>query len=143
MRFPPTAPQHIVTHSRRIGTAVLLGVFFFGACAGPPSSPPSSSPEAGTRVYHVQLQLTEDKARAEAILSRGLRWWKNQPASTRPPLVRGTQASDAVSIKWRAPFYRVRIGPFATEQQAETVLEEAHPAFPDAFVAPDRVEASS
>jgi hypothetical protein len=58
--------------------------------------------------------------------------------------VRGAQASDvAVSIKWRAPFYRVRIGPFATEQQAETVLEEAHSTFPDAFVAPDRVEASS
>lgn len=133
-----------MTHSCRIGTAVLLAILFFGACTGPTPSPPSSSSDAGTRVYHVQLQLTEDKARAEAILSRGLRWWKNQPASTRPPLAGGAQASDAaVSIKWRAPFYRVRIGPFATEQQAETVLEEAHSAFPDAFVAPDRIEASS
>jgi hypothetical protein len=95
-------------------------------------------------VYHVQLQLTEDKDQAEAILSQGLRWWNQQPASSRPSLVEDARSSDtAVSIKWQAPFYRVRIGPFATEQQAETVLKEARATFPDAFVAPERADAPS
>lgn len=116
------------------------------ACTGPAStrSPGSTTPEAGTRIYHVQLQLTDEKERAVEILGRGERWWEKQPASVRPPLVEGTQSSDTpVHIEWKAPFYRVRLGPFATEQQAERVLDAARSAFPDAFVAPDRIDPPS
>ena len=123
---------------------MLLGAVFLGGCSGPAPSADSSGTEPGSRGYYVQLQLTEDKDRAEAILSQGLRWWNQQPASSRPSLVEDARSSDtAVSIKWQAPFYRVRIGPFATEQQAETVLKEARPTFPDAFVAPERANAPS
>ena len=123
---------------------MLLGAVFLGGCSGPAPSADSSGTEPGSRRYYVQLQLTEDKDRAEAILSQGLRWWNQQPASSRPSLVENARSSDtAVSIKWQAPFYRVRIGPFATEQQAETVLKEARPTFPDAFVAPERADAPS
>ena len=133
-----------MTHPLRIVTAILLGAVFLGGCSGPAPSADSSGTEPGSRRYYVQLQLTEDKDRAEAILSQGLRWWNQQPASSRPSLVEDARSSDtAVSIKWQAPFYRVRIGPFATEQQAETVLEEAQSTFPDAFVAPERVDAPS
>jgi cell division septation protein DedD len=118
---------------------MLLGATLLGACSAPEPSPDPESAESGARVYHVQLQFTEDKDQAESIMSRGLRWWQNQPASSRPPLVQAAPSSDAaVSIKWRTPFYRVRIGPFATEQQAETVLRKAQSTFPDAFVAPSR-----
>lgn len=129
---------------------LVLGLLLSGnlllACTGPGStrSSVSTAPEAGTRIYHVQLQLTDEKERAVEILGRGERWWAKQPASVRPPLVEGTQSSDpAVHIEWKAPFYRVRLGPFATEQQAESVLDAARSAFPDAFVAPDRVDPSS
>ena len=123
---------------------MLLGAVFLGGCSGPAPSADSSGTEPGSRGYYVQLQFTEDKDRAEAILSQGLRWWNQQPASSRPSLVEDARSSDtAVSIKWQAPFYRVRIGPFATEQQAETVLEEARPTFSDAFVAPERTDAPS
>ena len=123
---------------------MLLGAVFLGGCSGPAPSADSSGTEPGSRGYYVQLQLTEDKDRAEAILSQGLRWWNQQPASSRPSLVEDARSSDtAVSIKWQAPFYRVRIGPFATEQQAETVLKEARATFPDAFVAPERADAPS
>ena len=123
---------------------MLLGAVFLGGCSGPAPSADSSGTEPGSRGYYVRLQLTEDKDRAEAILSQGLRWWNQQPASSRPSLVEDARSSDtAVSIKWQAPFYRVRIGPFATEQQAETVLKEARPTFPDAFVAPERADAPS
>jgi len=139
-----TSPCHdAVTLPLRIATGVLLGTALF-ACSGPsPSSSPVDSKSEGPpdRVYHVQLQLTEDKDQAEVILSRGLQWWNRQPSSSRPPLVQEASSSDAaVSIKWKAPLYRVRIGPFATEQQAQTVLEQAHSVFPEAFLAPGRVD---
>ena len=128
---------------RHIAT-VLFGAALLGGCSGSSPSADPSAPDAETRVYHVQLQLTEDKDQAEAILSRGLQWWSRQPSSSRPPLVQEASSSDgAVSIKWKAPLYRVRIGPFATEQQAQTVLQKAHSAFPEAFVAPDRVDAQA
>lgn len=129
--------------------SLVLGLLLSGglvlACTGPGStrSPGSTTPEAGTRIYHVQLQLTNEKDQAVEILGRGQRWWKEQPTPARPPLVQGTQwSSTAVHIEWKAPFYRVRLGPFATEQQAERVLDAARSAFPDAFVTPDRVDPS-
>lgn len=124
----------------------MLGTLFLGACSGPaPSSDTGKSEpkteESRSRVYHVQLQLTEKKDQAEAIMSRGLQWWENQPTASRPPLAQDAPSSGrAVSITWKAPLYRVRIGPFATEQQAQSVLEAARPTFPDAFVAPERVQ---
>ncbi|PSQ89040.1 MAG: SPOR domain-containing protein [Bacteroidetes bacterium QH_2_63_10] len=124
----------------------LLSGGFLLACTGPAStrSSESTTPDPGTRIYHVQLQLTDEKERAVEVLGQGQRWWRKQPASARPPLVRGTQSADtAVHIEWKAPFYRVRLGPFATEQQAERVLDAARSAFPDAFVVPDRVDPSS
>lgn len=131
--------QHMAPPPLRIVTGMLLGAMLIGACSGPGSVSDKTESEPPSRVYHVQLQLTEDKDRAAAILNRGLQWWNQQPASQRPPLVRGAQSSDSpVSIVWKAPFYRVRIGPFATEEQAERVLETARSAFPDAFVAPER-----
>ncbi|PSQ78623.1 MAG: SPOR domain-containing protein, partial [Bacteroidetes bacterium QH_6_63_17] len=48
-------------------------------------------------------------------------------------------SASAVTINWKPPFYRVRLGPFATRQQAEAVLQAARSVFPDAFVAPKRI----
>ncbi|MFB6097882.1 MAG: SPOR domain-containing protein [Salinibacter sp.] len=129
-----------------LATGVLLGGGLLLSCSVPlldQSSGPTA-PEPGTRIYLVQLQLTEDKGRAAAILSQGQRWWENIPSSNRPPLVPGIPSSTpAVTIEWKAPYYRVRLGPFATEKQAQRVLEAARSSFPDAFVVPDRVEDSS
>lgn len=138
MRIP--VPR-VVSPELHIVTGLLLGATLW-ACSGPAPSPDTTESESRTQVYYVQLQLTEDKDRAETILSRGLRWWKKQPASSRPPLVQEPRSSDVpVTIKWKTPFYRVRLGPFAKEQQAERVLDTALSAFPDAFVAPDQIEA--
>lgn len=128
--------------SHRIGSGLLLGALLLGACSGPGPASDTPSAEPGSRVYHVQLRLTEDKDRAVETLNQALRWWEQQPASERAPLVQTSQSSEPpVRIKWKAPLYRVRLGPFASEPQAETVLEAARSAFPDAFVAPDRLDA--
>jgi hypothetical protein len=115
---------------------LLVSALLFAACSGPASAP-DPAPSAN-RVYHVQLQLTEHKNRAVDVLGQGLQWWKQYPASARPPLARSESSAKAIAIAWKAPFYRVRLGPFATEQQAKTVLD----AFPDAFVAPHRTDSN-
>lgn len=129
---------------------VLVGVWVSGmllsACSGPAPESTGRSPEGApsTRVYHVQLRLTADKTRAAQTLGRAEQWWREQPPADSPPLTQGARSSRTpVTIAWKAPFYRVRLGPFATETQAEAVLDAARPTFPDAFVAPDRADAPS
>ena len=126
----------------RSALGLVLGGALLAACTGPaPDRGPDASPP-GARLYHVQLQLTDDKERAVEIQTRAQKWWKAQSPAERPPLVEGTKASArAVSIKWKVPYYRVRLGPFATEAQADSVLDAAQSAFPDAFVVPDRRDA--
>jgi hypothetical protein len=112
------------------------------ACSGlfPSSEAPPSEVGPGDRIYHVQLQLTDEKAQAVETQGRAQRWWQQSRADY-PPLLENTPSSDPpVTIAWQAPFYRVRLGPFATEAQADSVLAAAQPAFPDAFVAPDRIQ---
>lgn len=135
MSCPPALP-------RRAAGLLLLGSLLV-ACSGPPQKQSASSP-AASRVYHVQLQITENKDRAVEILDRGRQWWTNQPASQQPPLVERPDASPSpLDIEWKAPYYRVRLGPFASKSQAETVLDAARSAFPDAFVVPERVGAQT
>lgn len=110
-------------------------------CSGPrPASDEAEGEERG-RVYHVQLYMSDEKEEAAQALGRAERWWTNQPSSERPPLVQEAGTTGApIAIKWKAPFYRVRVGPFATRKEAEAVLGAAQSTFPDAFVAPDRPE---
>ena len=139
MALPNALPVRVLS----ILAGVCISGMVLGACSGPGSTGRSSEGEPGTRIYHVQLRLTEDKGRAAEALGRASRWWRERPPADRPPLVRGTSSSGRpVTITWKAPLYRVRLGPFATETQAEAVLDAARPAFPDAFVAPDRPEAA-
>lgn len=115
------------------------------ACSGlfPSSEAPTPEANPADRVYHVQLRLTDDKAQAVETQSRAQQWWAERSAADRPPLLDNAPSSDPpVAITWQAPFYRVRLGPFATEAQADSVLAAAQPAFPDAFVTPDRVQAA-
>lgn len=127
---------------------LLMGVcasgVLFSSCSGPaPTSPTRSAQEdAAPRLFLVQLRLTDDKSQAARTLGRAERWWHNRPPTDRPPLVQAaSSARRPVTIAWSAPFYRVRLGPFATRTQARAVLNAARSAFPEAFIAPDRMEA--
>lgn len=123
---------------------LLLGVGFAVGCTGPRvgGDAEDTAPEPGTRVYDVQIHMAEQKDQAAQVLGRAVQWWESQPSSERSPLVQDAPSSDkAVTIEWKAPLYRVRLGPFATRQQAERVLRNARSTFPEAFVAPDRIEA--
>lgn len=125
-------------HSLRITAAATLGIGLVAACSGPQ---PKTDSTSAVRVYRVQLQMTEDKKEATRLRRRAQQWWENQPPSERPPLAKNapTQGSPVV-IDWKPPFYRVRIGPFATRRRADSVLKAARPTFPEAFIAPKRLQ---
>lgn len=82
--------------------------------------------------------MTDAKSDADQTVGRAMTWWESLPASERPePLV--SAGSLPVDVAWRAPFYRVRLGPFVSRDRAAAVLAAVRDAFPDAFIAPERI----
>jgi hypothetical protein len=83
--------------------------------------------------------MTKDKAKANHTLTEVLEWWNRHRTSLQPePLSSAGAGEAAAQISWKAPRYRVRLGPFASRDQAQTVLDAVRPSFPEAFVAPER-----
>lgn len=118
------------------GLGILLGSAV--GCTGPQSTTDEEQP---ARVYHVQVRMTEDKAEAERALGAVLDWWdESVPGNLPRPLE--TERGSPVDIAYRPPLYRVRLGPFASREEAETVLAAARESYPEAFVVPGRRSAS-
>jgi len=87
--------------------------------------------------------MDEEKNAATQTVSKAIAWWTEQSASVAVrPLERGAEETSPVHLVWKAPLYRVRLGPFASRKEAEKVLSAAQSSFPDAFVAPDRLRSS-
>ena len=129
-------------HARRlVAVGLLLGGLLLGmSCSGPSADRPApADTDAPARVYLVQLGMTEKKAAAHRTLGAALDWWETHAESLDlRPLKLRTSTDRVAHIEWKAPYYRVRLGPFASQKEARSVLEKARSAFPDAFVAPDR-----
>lgn len=110
------------------------------SCSGPSSDPGRTADESG-RVYHVQLNQTKEKEAANQDLARAIVWWDDQSSASLPTPLSDGQHESPVQVAWQAPFYRVRLGPFASRSAAKEVLTAARPTFPKAFIAPgDRRE---
>jgi hypothetical protein len=128
----------------RVAAVFCVGSFLVLAlsCSGPSTEGRRASETERTpdRVYHVQLDMMKDKSTANHTLTEALEWWKGHKATLQPePLSSSTSPGEApAQISWKAPRYRVRLGPFASRAQAQTVLDAVRPSFPEAFVAPDR-----
>ena len=101
-------------------------------------------PRGGTRTvqgYRIQLYSSQDKSLADGRLDRATQWWNEQRR-------RGTLAdaypeddlsSAPVYLVYRQPYYRVRLGNFATRAEALRMLRLVERDFPNAFIAPDTV----
>lgn len=93
-----------------------------------------------TRLYTVQLYTTPDKSEADTYQGRAVNWWDRLSEAERPQTV--TDEGSPVTVFWSTPYYRVRLGPFASRERAAQALTLAREQFPDAFIAPTRVEAA-
>jgi len=121
-----------MVHRLAVRVAALLAVGLV-SCAGPRSG----TVDGDARMYLVQLDMTDEKETAEKRLSTALQWWNSSTAHGLPePVSEGGESP--FSIEWRAPLYRIRLGPYPRRQQAERVVSAAQESFPEAFVVPDR-----
>lgn len=129
---------------RVVGLGILIGGVVLGLSCSGPDDASTSSPDDPGRLYHVQLGMTEDKGAANDLLGDALAWWEDQSKQmAATPLSRGDSSRRPVQVHWKAPLYRVRLGPFPTRSTAEAVVTAAQSSFPGAFVAPERPSSQS
>ncbi len=107
------------------------GVFLGVSCSGPDAP---GTAETASRVHYVQLDRTKQNVEANRMVGRALEWWDERATSVGPRPV--DTVSSPVSVAWRAPFYRVQLGPFASRAAADSVRKAAQRTFPEAFVHP-------
>ena len=87
--------------------------------------------------FRIQIHSSLDKEGAVASEERAKEWWRTLPASEKPSSMGG--ASLSVYLKFVQPYYRVRVGNFATREEAEVALQVISARFPRAFIVVDRV----
>lgn len=112
-----------------------------GGCTGPaPEQGASGREEGPARVYHVQLDMTRDKETANQYLAKAIAWWGRQPSQQLPEPMGPAGRSDdaAVQVVWKAPLYRVRLGPFPSRSAAQKVLSAAEASYSGAFIVPEQ-----
>lgn len=90
-----------------------------------PEEPPEEEEPRGPRTvqgYRVQILTTQDKEAADQRAAEAEAQW-GQP----------------VEVAWKAPYYRVRLGAFASRSAAQRTLEAVKQQYGDAFLVPDTV----
>ena len=93
-----------------------------------PDAPPEEEEEEappGPRTvqgFRIQILTTQDKAAADERAAEAEAAW-------------GTP----VEVAWKAPYYRVRVGAFASRSAAQSTLGAVQQQYPDAFLVPDTV----
>ena len=140
--------DRMIGEGRLDGGRWVVGFLLAGvlACSGPTATRDGGRPEPGAapegrqveRVYRVQIGLFDDKRAADRVVLEAQQWWRSVSPSEQPVPLRGVDDLP-VDVYWKAPYYRVRIGPFVARDRAETVRDAAQSRFPDAFVAPEIV----
>ena len=97
------------------------------------------SRERPSKTYHVQVRTVEAKSEADKAVSEVMTWFGALERNERPlPLSRVSAVP--VDVRWKAPFYRVRVGPFTSKEAAESVLQSIQRRFPGAFIAKEVIE---
>ena len=97
------------------------------------TSTENTADEPPVRAFRIQVQTTADKGAADATVGRLMDWWTELPPSDRPPAL--ADQGFEPEVVWRPPYYRVRVGRFASRDAATDALATLRQEFPDAFVA--------
>ncbi|MEL6614489.1 MAG: SPOR domain-containing protein [Bacteroidota bacterium] len=83
--------------------------------------------------YRIQVGRSEAQSGAESIRNAVLRWWES--AGTQA----GAPQSLEVVVTFIEPYYRVRVGAYEFQEQAQNDLDFIRREYNGAFVVPDRV----
>ena len=95
----------------------------------------------GTRVlegFRIQLSQTQDPQQADELVELATEWWYMQKQAGATGTLFSGESAPVYNI-WRQPYYRVRMGDFASRDAADAALQDLRVRFGGAFVVPDRV----
>lgn len=82
--------------------------------------------------YRIQVFSTQQKDAADELVNEVREWWTENQEDAPESLV---EYGLSLDIEYRVPYYRVRIGRFATRQRAEDAIGFVRDEYPDAFIA--------
>ena len=113
--------------------AVMAGRVIVPGGAGMPAAteptPPAAPVSRRVDGYRIQIFSGSSRASADAVRARAAAWLARQ---------RGADALQP-EVAYLQPYYRVRVGAFATDGAAEPALRLVRSEFPEAFLVPDTV----
>lgn len=78
--------------------------------------------------YRVQIFQSSSKDDADRRVAEAIAWWRRTNAGT-----------PEVYTVYRAPYYRVRVGNYASRAEADRAARSLGGSFPGSLVVPDRV----
>lgn len=124
-------PEAAVEIVHDVPAAVMAGRVVIPDQAGPAPAP--QEPQAQqVEGYRVQIFSSASRDAAEGVRSEAASWWQRaQPAG-------GPRAME-VQVAYLQPYYRVRMGAFATREEADAALALVRRQYPEAFLVPDLV----
>ncbi len=86
--------------------------------------------------FRIQILTTPEKQTADFQVEEALGWLGD--LSRRPTGLESAEEAP-VYLAWKQPYYRVRLGNFATRDEAQQALYLVGERFPEAFIVPDTV----
>ncbi|OZC02294.1 SPOR domain-containing protein [Rubricoccus marinus] len=83
--------------------------------------------------FRIHIGRSEDRQSAERIRDAAAAWWRD--ARNRPGAPRNLE----IVVAYVQPYYRVRVGAFEFQEDADDALEFVRRQYGNAFIVPDRV----
>ena len=127
----PPVPVEIV---HDVPQVVMAGRVVVPRGAGTPASTEPAEPVVRqVEGYRVQVFTSSNRVTADAARDRAVAWWARARRRSGAP-----EMLDA-TIVYLQPYYRVRLGGFASEAEADAALAFVRGEYPEAFLVPDLV----
>jgi len=124
----PDVPDEVV---HDVPAGIMAGRVVVPGDAGAPA--PQEPQQQQVDGYRVQIFSSASRDAAENVRSEAVSWWER--AQSAP----GAPRQMEVVVAYLQPYYRVRMGAFATREDAERALGLVRQQYPEAFLVPDLV----
>ena len=96
--------------------------------------------EIMARGFRIQVLSERSRQQADNVYGQVLRWWGREFSSEgQEYLARKEDGTSPIYLEYYQPYWRVRIGDFATRPDAEVILPKVRERFANAFVAPSQI----
>lgn len=100
---------------------------------GSASRPSSERQPREVDGFRIQVGRSDDRETAERLRSAVLSWWEDAQSRA------GAPRDLEVIVAYVQPHYRVRVGAFEFQREADDALPFVQSEYPNAFIVPDRV----